>query len=641
MALPLILALILLALAVPLVVHGVAAHRRALHADRRGILADGATATGTVAAIAPDAAGRCRVTIEFAAQGRDRPLRFTQPAPVAAVAALGLVPGAPLEVRHRRTRAGIAFAPALLLAGYAPKPALAPAGGAGPVLYLVSFEDPRGAGMLQRPNAFGWSGGELLVDAAALEIRAIRTRPFRRPVPAGRRVALGAVQNVEALANRVSLELDVDGTPLRLQFWTVDDAAAAELVRRLPATRTAAFVPMAAEEADFLRRLIAAAPATPVTTGLVALNLAVFVAAALLGAGWLKADAARLVMLGSNYTPLTLGGQPWRLVTGAFLHFGPWHVGFNMWALLANGPFAERLYGSTRYLLVYLVAAVGASLASLWWYPLVNGAGASGAIFGVFGATLAFFVRAPAGVPAAVARRYGNRILLFIALALVLGLGVQFIDHAAHLGGLVVGFAAGYGLARPPGSPRTSPARERQHALGLAVAVAAVVAIAVLGGPTTEAVSATIRGGVPGVVPHPTVAALAGIRLGETRAELEAGRGRPLRERPGTWYYDAGEPGQPAVLEVTFHQSGGHPAAGDPVGAVFYGGDKAHAPPELLYVIGLARAQLVADFGQPVWVLRARDGIDYEMYADGLTVEFEHDRARAYGVQDYYRKVRD
>ena len=148
-------------------------------------------------------------------------------------------------------------------------------------------------------------------------------------------------------------------------------------------------------------------------------------------------------------------------------------------------------------------------------------------------------------------------------------------------------------------------------------------------------------GGVPGVVPRPTLTTLAGVRLGETRAELEAGRGKPPRDQRDTWLYDVGTFGHPALLDVTFHLVGRNASADDRVGAIFYRGGKEQAPPELLYVTGQPRAQLVADFGQPAWLLHAKDGIEYQMYADGLTVEFEHDRARAYGVQDYYLTLHD
>ena len=633
-------ALSLLALVVAVTVYALTVLRAPRLADRRRILSEGCVGAGSVVAIAaPDRAGQCRVRMSFTAGGRV--VSVVQQASTAAVAALALAPGVPLEIRYRRDRPRLAFAPALVLAEYVPRPVLAPATTSGPVLYVVDFEDPEQRSLQRPANAFGWTGGELLVDQASLQVRAQRARPFRRPVLAQRTFPLQAIQNVEVHANLLTLELVVDGRPYALRLWSADAATATDLANRLPGTRSEAFVPAMAEASAFHRQLLTMTPTTPVTIALVALNLLAFAVAAWLGAGWLKPDAARLVMLGANYTPLTQGGQFWRLMSNTFLHFGVLHVGFNMWALLVNGPIAERLFGSTRYLLIYLVAGIGASLTSLWWHPLVNSAGASGAIFGVFGATLAFFVRAPDGVPASVAKSHRNSILLFIALTLLLGLQAKFIDHAAHLGGLLVGFGLGYGLARPLYAARASAQREHQHALGLALAAAALALVAVLGGPTTEAISATVAGGVPGVAPHPTLTSFAGIRLGATRAELRAARGKPAVEHRDTWRYDIGEFGHPAVLEVTFHVSGTAASPADRVGAVLYRGDKPHAPSGLLYVTGQARAQFATDFGQPVWLLHAKEGIDYAMYADGLTVEFERDRARAYGLQDYYRTLHD
>jgi membrane associated rhomboid family serine protease len=635
-----ILELALTVLALAALGHSFAADLRAQRIDRRRMLADGGAADATVESIsAPDTSGDRLVTLRFAV-GK-RPQRAGQQATSAAITALGLAPGMAIAVRHRLDRPRLAFAPALVLAAHAPAPTLAPGDGDGPMLYLVSFEDPDSPASFQARNGQGWTAGELVVDAANLRLHAIRPRLWGKPTPASRTFPLAWIQNADANGCLVTFEIVVGGAPNLIRLWVADAASAADLVRRLPAIRTDTFVPARAETAEFHRRLVAAVPTTPVTTALILVNALAFVVTAALGAGWLVAEGDRLVAFGSNYTTLTQGGQWWRLLTNAFLHFGAVHLAINLVAIGVNGPFAERLYGSTRYLLIYVAAAIGASLATLWWYPLANSAGASGAIFGVFGATLAFFMRAPDGMPSAVAERHRNWILLFIALSFVLGLRIPFVDHAAHLGGLLAGFGVGFALARPVGAPRTDPARERQHALGVAVAAGAVVAVMMLGGPTTEAISATVAGGVPGVVPHPTLTALAGIRLGATRADLDATRGPPLRDGRNTRVYDVGAPGHPALLEVTLRAAGATGAPGDTVGAIFYRGDKAYAPPELLYVTGQPRGRFVADFGQPAWLLHAKDGVVYEMYADGLTIELEHDRARAYGVQDYYRTLHD
>ena len=102
---------------------------------------------------------------------------------------------------------------------------------------------------------------------------------------------------------------------------------------------------------------------------------------------------------GSNFGPLTWTGQPWRLLTSAFIHFGVIHLAFNMYALYRGGVLTERLYGSARFAVIYLLSAIAGSVVSGWWDPLRNSAGASGAIFGVYGALLVFFAMRRADIP--------------------------------------------------------------------------------------------------------------------------------------------------------------------------------------------------------------------------------------------------
>ncbi len=209
------------------------------------------------------------------------------------------------------------------------------------------------------------------------------------------------------------------------------------------------------------------------TGALVAVNVAVFVAMLAAGAGLLRPDPLVHIAWGSNFGPLTLDGEGWRLGTAAFLHFGLLHLVFNMWALWASGGLVERLFGPARYAAIYAASGLVASLASVAWNPLVNSAGASGAIFGVLGAQLAFFLRARHGIPAEVIRAQRNSTLTFIAYAVIFGITVPGIDNAAHLGGLVTGIGLGWLLAAPPG-------RLASSAGGLAATVTAAALVAML-----------------------------------------------------------------------------------------------------------------------------------------------------------------
>lgn len=220
-----------------------------------------------------------------------------------------------------------------------------------------------------------------------------------------------------------------------------------------------------------------------VTRGLVAANVVVFVAMLAAGAGLLRPEPLVHIAWGSNFGPLTTAGEWWRLGTAAFLHFGLLHLLFNMWALWASGALVERLFGHARFAAIYVVSALVASLASVTWNPLVNSAGASGAIFGVLGAQLAFFLRTRHGIPAGVVRAQRLSTLTFMGYAVIFGITVPGIDNAAHLGGLVTGFALGWLLAPAPARP------------GLAgpAGAAALAAILIAGGYWASARASTLR----------------------------------------------------------------------------------------------------------------------------------------------------
>ena len=146
-------------------------------------------------------------------------------------------------------------------------------------------------------------------------------------------------------------------------------------------------------------------------------------------------------------------GQWYRLITSAFLHppglsgLGPLHIVFNMWALIVVGPALERLLGRVRFLAVYLVSALGGSvLFYLVGPPNVEALGASGAIFGLFGA---WFV---------LARRLRldtRQIVGLIVLNLVIWFVVPNIAWQAHVGGLMAGGAA-HGRLRLRARARTA-----------------------------------------------------------------------------------------------------------------------------------------------------------------------------------------
>ncbi len=166
--------------------------------------------------------------------------------------------------------------------------------------------------------------------------------------------------------------------------------------------------------------------------------------------------------------------EPWRFITAVFLHGSILHILFNMWVLMDIGPLVEELYGSARYLFMYVVAGIGGYVVSS--FVGNRSVGGSGALLGLIGVLLAMTMgRRTAGMQ--MLRSNLIRWLIYIA---VWGLLFPGIDNWAHGGGLVTGFILGKIMAdRPPSTPQEV---RLAYALGwiAALAVVASFAMAVL-----------------------------------------------------------------------------------------------------------------------------------------------------------------
>lgn len=155
-----------------------------------------------------------------------------------------------------------------------------------------------------------------------------------------------------------------------------------------------------------------------------------------------------LVYFGAKYPPLIIEGQYWRLFTSMFLHIGVAHLLFNSYALYQLGTGAEYLYGSKKFALIYVLAGLWGSVASFLFSPNIS-AGASGAIFGLFGAFLYFGRREPQ----IFARGLGNGILAALLVNLAFGFVTPGIDNYAHVGGLLGGYLASSAIGLKGESP--------------------------------------------------------------------------------------------------------------------------------------------------------------------------------------------
>lgn len=150
----------------------------------------------------------------------------------------------------------------------------------------------------------------------------------------------------------------------------------------------------------------------------------------------------QMVQWGANFGPLTLGAQPWRILTSAFVHIGIVHLLVNMWSLWVLGLPTERLLGRWTFVVVYLISALSGSIASLWRDPLRVSAGASGAIFGLLGALIAVMYLGKLPLPKELISRNLRNLLFVAGLNLLYGMS-SHIDNSAHIGGLVAGLAFG------------------------------------------------------------------------------------------------------------------------------------------------------------------------------------------------------
>jgi rhomboid protease GluP len=186
-------------------------------------------------------------------------------------------------------------------------------------------------------------------------------------------------------------------------------------------------------EERFLRT-IAARP-TRLTYLFIGINLGLFVLMWLAG-GMSVTGANHFALVGFGAKENSLidnQGQYWRLVTSIFLHIGFLHLFFNNYALWIIGQEIEKLYGSARFAALYMLTGIAGSVASYYYYPNTTSAGASGAIFGLFGALATFAFRRQPDIPDFIRKSILRRVFPLIAINLVLSFSIKEIDKAAHI----------------------------------------------------------------------------------------------------------------------------------------------------------------------------------------------------------------
>ena len=185
-----------------------------------------------------------------------------------------------------------------------------------------------------------------------------------------------------------------------------------------------------------------------ITYSIIIVNTVIYLISALLSQSLIDMDLQTLVDMGALYGPLTvLKGEWWRLFTAMFLHGGMTHLLMNMFSLYLIGRGAENYFNAKSYIVIYLFSGLLGGLVSLYMHSASVGVGASGAIFGVFGALAGFFLAHREKI-AEHTKSFMKEFAIIIGINLVIGFSIPSVDVSAHLGGLLVGFIGGFILSK-------------------------------------------------------------------------------------------------------------------------------------------------------------------------------------------------
>lgn len=186
----------------------------------------------------------------------------------------------------------------------------------------------------------------------------------------------------------------------------------------------------------------------PITLALIAINVAVFIFTVVVGGDMMHPPTTTLQKLGANIYGVTDHGEWWRLLTSMFLHAGLIHILLNMYGLYSLSLFFEPAMGRVKYLVIYLVAGLVGSLASLYITKPGTGVGASGAVFGIMGGVAVYLLVNRSRYDQTAWKKQMMELGVVFAVNIIYGLMRPEIDDAAHLGGLVAGAGMTWALLR-------------------------------------------------------------------------------------------------------------------------------------------------------------------------------------------------
>jgi rhomboid protease GluP len=188
-------------------------------------------------------------------------------------------------------------------------------------------------------------------------------------------------------------------------------------------------------------------------------------------------DGTVLLAFGAKTNAALFSGEFFRIITPIFLHLSGVHLLANSFALALVGPQVERLYGSARFLAIYVLAGLGGMVSSTLAHALegkrgVVAVGASGAIFGLFGVLAVFSFKYRKELPAQFINSFALAVLPAIGVNLLIGFAVPVIDNSTHVGGLLAGVLLAFMI------PYLLPGRERLSLAQLAIVAVCVTVLA-------------------------------------------------------------------------------------------------------------------------------------------------------------------
>ena len=177
-----------------------------------------------------------------------------------------------------------------------------------------------------------------------------------------------------------------------------------------------------------------------ITYILILINILIYIITCIVSKNIYNIDSYTLVELGAKINYLINNGQPWRLITSAFLHGGLSHIIFNMYSLKIIGEEVEYFYGKIKYISIYLISALGGSIFSYIFNSDSISVGASGAIFGLLGAMITFGIRHKDKI----GKNYIINLFKVVLINIFIGVTISNIDNSAHIGGLIFGIISAF-----------------------------------------------------------------------------------------------------------------------------------------------------------------------------------------------------